>query len=40
MPTIDLKLGRIIIDPPHGVFENNEPEEPPSPRNHLELGDE
>ena len=40
VPTIDLKLGRIIIDPPHGVFENNEPEEPPSPRNHLELGDE
>jgi len=40
VPTVDLKLGRIIIDPPNGVFDNNEAEEPPSPKNYLELGDE
>ena len=40
VPTIDLKLGRVVIDPPKGVFDSDEAEEPPAPKSYMELGDE
>jgi 16S rRNA processing protein RimM len=40
VPTVDLSLGRVIVDPPKGVFDDDEPQEPPAPTNFVELGDE
>lgn len=40
VPTVDLASRKVIIDPPLGVFTSDEPEEPPEPRHHVELGDE
>lgn len=40
VPTVDLAAGKVIIDPPKGVFASDEPEEPPEPTNFVELGDE
>lgn len=40
VPTVDLGAGKVIIDPPKGVFAGDEPEEPPAPTNFVELGDE
>ncbi len=40
VPTVDLTAGKVIIDPPKGVFAGDEPEEPPEPTNFMELGDE
>lgn len=40
VPTVDLKSAKIIIDPPIGVFSSDDPQEPPAPRHHVELGDE
>ena len=40
VPTADLAAGKVIIDPPKGVFAGDEPEEPPAPTNYVELGDE
>jgi 16S rRNA processing protein RimM len=40
VPTVDLAAGKVIIDPPKGVFADDEPEEPPEPTHYVELGDE
>jgi 16S rRNA processing protein RimM len=40
VPTVDLAAGKVIIDPPKGVFAGDEPEEPPEPTSFVELGDE
>jgi len=40
VPTVDLAAGKVIIDPPKGVFASDEPEEPPAPSTYMEFGDE